>query len=92
MTSRSSSSVITFLHPFAVGAHAAELPAGDYRLTIEEEMIEGPSFAAFHRTATILETPAIGVASAARQFLYVTTDDLDAAQQEDDRRAGSGTA
>jgi hypothetical protein len=84
MTNRSTESVVTFRHPFAIGAHGSQLPAGAYRLTVEEELIEGLSFAAFHQTSTVLEVPAIGVASAIRQYLDITRDDLDAALEKDD--------
>jgi hypothetical protein len=88
MTSRSADSVVTFKHPFAIGAHGPNLPAGAYRLTVEEELIEGLSFAAFRQTSTTLEVPAIGVASAIRQYLNITRDDLDAALHKDSGRAG----
>jgi hypothetical protein len=52
-------------------------------------LIEGLSFAAFRQTSTVLEVPAIGVASAIRQYINVTRDDLDAALHKDGSRAGS---
>lgn len=88
MTNRSADSVVTFRHPFAIGAYGSELPAGAYRLTVEEELIEGLSFAAFRQTSTVLEVPAIGVASAIRQYINVTRDDLDAALHKDGHHAG----
>jgi hypothetical protein len=86
MTNRFADSVVTFKHPFTIGTHGLELPAGAYRLTVEEELIEGLSFAAFRQTSTTLEVPAIGVASAIRQYLNVTSDDLDAALNKDSGR------
>lgn len=88
MTNRSVDSVVTFAHPFAIGGQGPELPAGAYRLTVEEELIEGLSFAAFHQTSTVLEVPAIGIASAMRQYLNITRDELDAALHRDNHRAG----
>jgi len=88
MTSRTVDSVVTFAHPFTIGGQGPALPAGAYRLTVEEELIEGLSFAAFRQTSTVLEVPAIGVASAMRQYLNVTRDDLDAALHQDSRRVG----
>lgn len=88
MTSRSVESVVTFAHPFAIGGQGPALPAGAYRLTVEEELIEGLSFAAFHQVSTVLEVPAIAVASAMRQYLNITRDDLDAALEQDSQRSG----
>lgn len=87
MTNRSADSIVTFKHPFAIGTHGSELPAGAYRLTVEEELIEGLSFAAFRQTSTVLEVPAIGVSSPIRQYINVNQDDLDAALYKDSTRA-----
>jgi hypothetical protein len=83
MTSRSSSPVVTFAQPFTIGAQTETLPAGAYNVTVDEELIEGLSFAAYHRISTILEVPAIGTASAIKQYLHVSADDLDAALRRD---------
>lgn len=92
MTARSVTSVVTFTQPFAIGAKAEKLPAGAYNVTVDEEMIEGLSFAAYHRTSTILEVPAIGTSSAMKQYLHIAADDLDAALQRDRLSAKSGIA
>jgi hypothetical protein len=92
MTSRSADSIVTFKHPFVIGLHGSAFPAGSYRLTVEEELIEGLSFAAFRRTLTVLEVPAIGVPSAIRQYINVTQDDLDTTLLEDSRRDGPGAS
>lgn len=88
MTRRSVDSVVTFEQAFIINAQTERMPAGAYRLTIEEELIEGLSFAAYHRTSTILEVPAIGTVSASKQYMQVAADDLDAALQRD--RLGAG--
>lgn len=92
MTNRSMNSAVTFTQPFAIGAQTEKLPAGTYNVTIDEELIDGLSFAAYRRTSTIIEVPSIGTASATRQYLHVAADDLDAALQRDRRRAESGVA
>jgi hypothetical protein len=89
MTSRSVGSVVTFRRPFRLGKQTEMLPAGAYRLTIEEELIEGLSFAAYHRTDTILEIPAVGTASAKKQYVHVQADELDAALERDRLLGGS---
>ena len=83
MTERSVSSVVTFKQPFKMGMQTETLPAGAYNVTIDEELIEGLSFAAYHRISTILEIPSIGTASAMKQYIHVSADDLDAALQRD---------
>lgn len=90
MTSRSRNSIVTFALPFAVGAQEGRLPAGAYNVTSEEELIEGLSFPVYHRTSMVLEVPAIGAASAVKQYLPITADELEAAVQRD--RLGAGLA
>lgn len=90
MTSRSVSSIVTFNQPFVLNAQTEKLPAGAYNLTIEDDLIEGLSFAAYHRTSTILEVPAIGTMSAMKQYVQVAADDLDAALQRDRFAVKSG--
>ena len=92
MTSRSVDSIVTFGHPFAIGPRADLLPAGIYNVTSEEELIEGLSFAAYHRISTTLEVPAVGTVSAVKQYLQIAADELEAALQRDRLGAQSGTA
>lgn len=54
MTTRLSSSTIQFRHPFFLSGYPGEMPAGKYRLGIEEEVLKGLSFIAYRRTGTYL--------------------------------------
>ncbi|MBW0159381.1 hypothetical protein [Sedimentimonas flavescens] len=54
MAMRSTKSTVTFEHPFLLSGYTDELPAGDYDVVVEEELLEGLSFAAYRRTATYL--------------------------------------
>ena len=92
MTNRSLNSTVTFKQPFSIGAQKEQLPAGAYRLTIEEEMIEGLSFAAYRRVSTTLEIPALGMETARKQYIQIAADDLDAALERDGLGAGSAIA
>lgn len=92
MTIRSVNSIVVFNQAFAIGTQSGKMPAGAYNVTFDEELIEGLSFAAYRRTSTILEVPAIGTASAVKQYLHVATEDLDAALQRDCLNAESGIA
>ena len=50
--------VVTFKHPFRIRGVDRLLPAGPYEIVTDEEMIEGLSFAAFRRVATMIKVPA----------------------------------
>ena len=58
MTMRSRRETITFLHPFRIKGIDRLLPPGAYQVITDEEMIEGLSFAAFRRVATMIRIPA----------------------------------
>lgn len=58
MTIRSRRETVTFRHPFRIRGVDRVLPAGAYQVITDEEMIEGLSFAAFRRVATMIEVPA----------------------------------
>lgn len=48
---RSTTEIVDFRHPFLVRAHRGVMPAGRYAIQLEEEMLEGLSFAAWRRTS-----------------------------------------
>ena len=54
MLSRTTTSVVTFLHPFVVAGYTDELPAGEYQVLADDEVMQSHSFAAYRRTATFL--------------------------------------
>ena len=58
MTIRSRRETVTFKHPFRIRGIDRLLPAGSYEVITDEEMIEGLSFAAFRRVATMIGIPA----------------------------------
>ena len=60
MTMRSRRETITFQHPFRIKGIDRLLPPGAYQVITDEEMIEGLSFAAFRRVATLIRIPAEG--------------------------------
>jgi hypothetical protein len=66
------------------------LDAGTYRLVVDEELIEGLSFTAYRRVATHLEIPAISVAMARRQFLQVSSAEIDEALARDGTSSEAG--
>jgi hypothetical protein len=58
MTTRSRREAITFQHPFRIKGIDPSLPAADYEVITDEEMIEGLSFAAYRGVATMIVVPA----------------------------------
>ena len=62
MTVRSRRETITFQHPFRIRGIDRLLPPGAYEVITDEEMIEGLSFPAYRRVATMIMVPAGGSA------------------------------
>jgi hypothetical protein len=54
MTIRSCREAVTFKHPLGIRGVDRFSPAGLYEVIADEEMIEGLSFAAFRRIATMI--------------------------------------
>ena len=57
MTLRTTSRTITFARPFSLDGLEETQPAGSYRVQTDEEPIEGLSFLAFRRVATVIFLP-----------------------------------
>lgn len=91
MQSRQTETIVTFRRVFSIGTSCSNQPAGSYRVTKEEELIEGLSFPAYHTTSSAIEMPAIGVPSAMKQQVPISGDELamalelDAQSVADDR-------
>jgi hypothetical protein len=82
MTIRSRREAVTFKHPFRIRGIDRLLPAGTYEVVTDEESIEGLSFAAFRRIATLIMVP--GAASAStREMISIGSVDLADAQRID---------
>ena len=73
MNMRSTRSTVTFSNPFTLPGYPGKLPAGDYEVLVEEELLQGLSFEAFRRTATFLTVRGRG-ARAGRGEMRVTTE------------------
>ncbi|WP_209000886.1 hypothetical protein [Stappia sp. BW2] len=54
MSTRSTRSTVKFFHPFSLRGQSEVLPAGDYEILVEEELLQGLSFLAYRKTATYL--------------------------------------
>ena len=82
MTMRSRREVVTFQHPFQLRGIDRLLPAGAYEVVTDEEMIEGLSFPAFRRVATMIMVPAAG-RNSAMEMISIGSVDLADAQHAD---------
>jgi hypothetical protein len=83
MTIRSRRETITFAHPFRIKGVDRSLPAGAYEVITDEEMIEGLSFAAYRRVATMIVVPAAPPRSSAMEMISIGSVELADAQRID---------
>jgi hypothetical protein len=81
MTMRSRRETVTFRHPFQIRGVDRLLPPGAYEVVTDEEMIEGLSFPAFRRVATMIMVPA--VQNSAMEMISIGSVDLSDAQRMD---------
>ena len=72
-------SKLTFSQPFTLSGYTDELPAGEYEVLVEEELLEGVSFAAFRTTATHLTVRGRGRQAGRTELRRITRADLEAA-------------
>ena len=82
MITRSRSNALVFSHPFELKGIDRILPAGEYRVVTDEELIEELSFPVYRRVATMIFVPAPSPASAI-EMIAVDPVDLQAAQERD---------
>ena len=82
MTTRSRRETITFQHPFRLRGVDRLLPTGAYEVITDEEMIEGLSFPAFRRVATMIMVPA-AAQNLAMEMVSIGSVDLADAQHAD---------
>jgi hypothetical protein len=83
MTTRSRRETIAFKHPFRIKGIDRLLSAGAYEVITDEEMIEGLSFAAFRRVATMIMVPTAAPRSSAMEMVSISSIDLSDAQRID---------
>ena len=83
MTIRSRRETVTFKHPFHIRGIERELPAGPYEVVTDEETIEGLSFSAYRRIATMITIPAEGARGGTIEMRSIGSVDLADAQRID---------
>jgi hypothetical protein len=82
VTVRSRRETVTFQHPFRIRGIDRLLPSGAYEVITDEEMIEGLSFPAFRRVATMIMVPA-AAHSSAMEMISIGSVELSDAQRID---------
>lgn len=86
MESRTRTETITFRHPFRLTSHPGLMPAGRYTMVVEEEMVDGLSFAAWRRMGTTITPQGVPAGRLLQSWPVVATE-LDAALATDARAA-----
>jgi hypothetical protein len=79
MTTRTRREMVQFTRSFRLAGVDRELPPATYEIIVDEEMIEGLSFPAFRRNATMIMVPAAG-RSASMEMISTSPDELDRAR------------
>jgi hypothetical protein len=74
MIARSLSKTVVFSKPFLLRGVDRMLPAGDYKVVTDEELIDGLSFPVYRRVSTMIFVPA---GHGASSIEMVTIDPLD---------------
>jgi hypothetical protein len=57
MSIRSARKIVKFSNPFSIEGVGRVLPAGNYEVVTDEELIEGVSFPIYRRVATMMLAP-----------------------------------
>jgi hypothetical protein len=81
MTIRTTRKMVTFVRPFMLKGVDRILPAGNYRVLTDEELIEELSFPVYRRVSTMIVVPT-GSASSV-EMVKVDPQDLQMAQERD---------
>ncbi|MGH6894666.1 MAG: hypothetical protein ACREEP_20660 [Dongiaceae bacterium] len=55
MTTRTTKTTVTFTRPFSLSGFDGEQPAGSYSVETDEELLDGVSFPAYRRMATMMQ-------------------------------------
>ena len=83
MIARSLSKTVVFKRPFLLKGIDRMLPAGDYRVVTDEELIEGISFPVYRRVSTMIFVPAATRRASSIEMVTLDPLDLQAALDRD---------
>jgi hypothetical protein len=77
VTVRTSRKTITFQKPFFLGTDDERLPAGDYVVETDEELIQGLSFPAYRRIQTLIHLHSLSDSPQFTRTKVIDPKDLD---------------
>jgi hypothetical protein len=83
MTIRTNNKIVNFARPFLLKGVDRELPAGEYRVTTDEELIQELSFPIYHRVATMIFVPAESLHAGSIEMVSIDPRDLQEALDHD---------
>ncbi|MBB3268362.1 MULTISPECIES: hypothetical protein [Azospirillum] len=83
MLTRTSRRTVTFSHPFLLEGIDGVQPAGAYIVETDEELVDGLSFPAYRRVATVILLPVRAGGMTLAQAITVAPLDLERAEQAD---------
>lgn len=83
MTTRTKRKMVTFVRPFLLDDIGRTLPAGEYEVLTDEELIEGLSFPVYRRVSTMIIVPAPPPRTTSIELLAVDPRELQAALSRD---------
>jgi len=83
MFSRTTSKTVTFSHPFVLTGIDGVQPAGTYTVETDEELVDGLSFPAYRRVATVILLPAPAGGTSLFQAATIDPLELEQAEQAD---------
>ena len=87
MSGRTTHSIAHFEAPFMIGGLDGQLPAGDYDIDHDEELVDGISWLAWRRVATFIHLPARTVKSRTSQLVAIDFAELETALRRDQENA-----
>lgn len=85
MAERTTKTVVSFTRPFVIDGFDQELPAGDYAVETEEELLPGLSFPVYRRVSTTLYVGKVPGHPGLREAWRIEPEALDAARLRDDQ-------
>jgi hypothetical protein len=83
LTIRTTRTTVSFSSPFILQSLEGIQPAGEYVVLLDDELIEGLSWTAYRRVATLFQTPAISASQRQIQSFSISQTELDAALMKD---------
>ena len=80
---RTTRKIVKFSNPFSIEGVGRVLPAGNYEVVTDEELIEGLSFPVYRRVATMMLAPTQSSQAPSIEMLTIDPVDLVAALERD---------